>query len=339
MSHKVSAVLIVKDGAKTIKRCIESLGGLDEVLIYDTGSTDGTQDICRKLSATVAQAKEVKPFHFGSARNAAMDHAKHAWILTIDADEILREGSLSAIRNALAAPSKDGYKGVHLNYPPDATEKDTSLPTSRVLLFRKVYWTWKRRIHERLFATTNAVKTKKLGGLVIEHRPTGDRSTRRDQNLELLKISVQEEPDHIFAFLQLGLEYIHREEWKEAVEPLRDYIRIDQCEGFLGRGAARMHLARALARSGDLQGAMNEFVGARQDAPGRREPLYWASVELIRAGLLPDAVWWLEEALKIAPRETPAFSLYSADAQGNLIKDTIRECRHMMKEADAKRVS
>lgn len=339
MIQNVSAVLIVKNGVNTIRRCVESLGGLDEVLIYDTGSTDGTQDICRKLNATVVQAKEINPFHFANARNAAMGHAKHKWSLTIDADDVLLDGSIAAVRDALKAPSAEGYLGTHLNYPPDAMKKDTPLPSSRVMLFKKGYWAWKWRIHERLFKTSEKARTKKQHGLMVEHRPTGDRSTRRDQNLELLKLSIKEDPDHVFAFLQLGLEHIHREEWKNAVEPLREYIRINQCEGFLGKGAARMHLGRALARSGDLQHSMDEFMAARIYAPGRREPLYWAATELIRAGYLPDALWWLEEALKLKPRETPAFSLYSAAAQGTLIEDTIRECKRMMKEVDAKRVS
>ncbi len=100
-----------------------------------------------------------------------------------------------------------------------------------------------------------------------------------------------------------------------------------------------MQLARAFARTGDLQRAMNEFVQARQEAPGRREPLYWAAEELIQARLFPDAVWWLEEALKTPKSVLPSFSLYSAQLQGTLIEDTLAECRRMMKEVDKRQAT
>ncbi len=339
MGNGIAAVLIVKDGAETIGRCIKSLEGLDDVLIYDTGSADGTPDICRKLGATVVQGPVIRPFHFANARNAALEQSKHPWALTIDADEILKEGSLEIMRTALNTPWKRGFYGTHLNYPPDARKKDEPLPTSRVMLFEKAHWRWKWRIHERLFATSGKARTDKLSGVVIEHRPKGDRLTRRNQNLELLKISIKEDPSHVFALLQLGIEYSHREDWGAAIEPLAEYVRIGRCEGFLGRAAAQMHLAKALARSGDLQSSMNVFVAARENTPGRREPLYWAAVELIKVGLFPDAAWWLEEALKIAPSHTPAFPLYSGAAQGNLIKETLAECRQLMKKAEVKPVS
>ncbi len=339
MGLNVSAVIIAKNEEVVIGRCIKSLEGLDDVLIYDTGSTDGTQDICRKLGATVVQGPVIKPFHFANARNAALEQAKHPWTLTIDADEILKEGSIEMMRTALKTPWKRGFYGTHLNYPPDARKKDEPLPTSRVMLFEKAHWRWKWRIHERLFAVAGKARTDKVPGLVIEHRPKGNRLMRRNQNLELLKISIKEDPSHVFALLQLGIEYSHQEAWKAAIEPLAAYVRIGRCEGFLGRAAAQMHLAKALARSGDLQGSMNVFVAVRENTPGRREPLYWAAVELIKVGLFPDAAWWLEEALKIPPSHTPSFPLYSAAAQGNLIKDTLAECRQWMKKAEVKPAS
>ena len=72
MGNGISAVLIVKDGIETLTPCLKSLEGFDEVLAYDTGSTDGTQDLCRKFGARVAQGPTIKPFHFANARNAAL---------------------------------------------------------------------------------------------------------------------------------------------------------------------------------------------------------------------------------------------------------------------------
>ncbi len=334
MGNGISAVLIVKDGAKTLTRCLGSLQGFDEILIYDTGSTDGTQDLCRKFGARVIQGPVIKPFHFANARNAALEQAKHRWVFTIDADEILKKGSLEAMRTAiLKMPGKRGFYGTHLNYPSDAKEKAAPLSSARVMLFEKEHWRWKWRIHERLCVISGKERTDEIAGLVVEHRPKGNRTVRRNQNIELLQLSLKEDPSHVFALFQLGVEYIdHQEAWGAAVAPLAEYIRIGRYEGFLGQAAAQMYLGKALARSGDLQGAMNTFVYAQRNAPGQREPFYWAAFELIKARLLVDAVQVLEAALKIPPRHTPAFCLYSAKAQSTLIEDTLRDCRKKIKE-------
>lgn len=338
MKTGVSAVLITKNEEAVIKRCIDSLQGLDQIVVLDTGSTDQTREIAHGLGADVVPVGEMwKPFHFAQARNAAMQQAKHPWILTLDADEVLAEGSMGKIRDAAKNLSVHGYKGTHMNFAPGETVN--GFPTGRMMLFQSKCWIWNHRIHERLVAVRPNLKVKPLNDLVVNHLPLKARQERRDQNLELLKLALREEPQYNFLLLQLGLEHIHREEWGKAVEPLQIYIKEGEFEGVLGHVAARMHLARALARSGDMQGAMNAFVDARRGAPDRREPLYWAAVELIRVGYLPDAVQWLQDAQKVPPAPLPAFCLYSADLQGTLVEDTLAECRRMMAQVEASRVS
>jgi len=338
MSHGISAVLISKNESKVIRRCLESLQGLDQVVVLDTGSTDQTREIAHGLGADVVPVGEFwKPFHFAQARNAALQHAKHPWILTIDADEVLADKAMGAIRNAARNTSVHGWKGIHMNFPPG--EAANGFPTGRMMLFQSKSWIWNHRIHERLVGVRPNLKVKPLDGLTVHHLPMAVREERKDQNIELLRLAIQEEPKYHFLTLQLGLEHLNREEWAEAVPPLERYTDIGEFDGVLGRAAAFMHLGRALARSGNLQRAMNAFVVARQSARDRREPLYWATVELIRAGCLPDAVQWLEDALKIAPLPLPAFSLYSSDLQGTLVEDTLAECRRMMAQAEAPRVS
>jgi len=46
----VSAVMIVKNGARTIRRSLESLKEFDDVVVYDNGSNDSTVDIAREYS-------------------------------------------------------------------------------------------------------------------------------------------------------------------------------------------------------------------------------------------------------------------------------------------------
>ena len=94
MSQLVSAVMIVKNGARTIASSLKSLEVFDEVVVFDNGSIDGTQDL-------VATFPNVRLYEgdfegFGVTKNKAVSLASHNWILVIDADECI-EPELAAV--------------------------------------------------------------------------------------------------------------------------------------------------------------------------------------------------------------------------------------------------
>ncbi len=81
----LSALIITYNEEKYIKNVIEDLAFADEIIVVDSYSTDGT----KKLVEAAAKAKFIqhKFLDYTSQRNFAIDHAKHDWILFIDADE------------------------------------------------------------------------------------------------------------------------------------------------------------------------------------------------------------------------------------------------------------
>ena len=82
----LAATLIVKNESRTLGECLESLRlFVDEVVVYDTGSTDGTQDLARKAGARVLQG--YWDGDFSRARNAALKMTRATWAMIIDADE------------------------------------------------------------------------------------------------------------------------------------------------------------------------------------------------------------------------------------------------------------
>lgn len=97
MLTPITCTIIAKNEADRIGRAIRSVTGLaDEVLVVDSGSTDGTQALAVSLGARVIS----NPWTgFGPQKRFAEDHARNDWILNLDADEWLTD----ALRDELAA--------------------------------------------------------------------------------------------------------------------------------------------------------------------------------------------------------------------------------------------
>lgn len=92
----VSAVMIVKNGARTIRRSLESLREFDDVIVYDNGSSDGTQAIAGEFPNVRLVEGEFDGF--GTTKNRAASYAKHDWVLIIDSDEVVDDALLQALK-------------------------------------------------------------------------------------------------------------------------------------------------------------------------------------------------------------------------------------------------
>ncbi|MDV3459277.1 glycosyltransferase family 2 protein [Sphingomonas sp. HF-S4] len=88
---EIAAVLIVRDEARCIVRCLESVRPhVDRVVVLDTGSTDGTPLLAASAGAEVHHLPW--PDDFSAARNHALDLADAEWNLILDADEWIASG-------------------------------------------------------------------------------------------------------------------------------------------------------------------------------------------------------------------------------------------------------
>lgn len=83
----ISATILTKNSARTLRETLASLRSFPEVVILDTGSLDETLNIAAEFSNTKIFSS---PFlGFGALHNRACDLASYDWILSIDSDEQL----------------------------------------------------------------------------------------------------------------------------------------------------------------------------------------------------------------------------------------------------------
>lgn len=328
----ISAVLIVKNEEKVLDRCLKSIDLVDEIVVLDTGSTDQTLSIAKKYTSRVFQAPPMEPFHFGNARNQALSHARHDWILTIDADEIARPECIPAIRKAVwNHPRASGFN-VKFIISSDGGENEASLPKLKV--FRRASWEWLYRIHEILSPRRLPALVEELPEAVLEHLPVAeaDKAERREQNLKLLELSVQESPEYVRNARQLGMEHFAREEYRKAIPWLEMYLQ-SGTGGPLDRSETLVHLGRAKAKVGLQEEAIADFDLALAEAPIRREIYYHKALVLI-TGARPDlAIPVLEKGLSIPVSEKPDFHL-NVDRvwDGSYLQEALDFCRKTVEE-------
>lgn len=109
----MSAVLITLNCAETLRACLETLAFADEILVVDSGSTDGTRDLAATLGARVVQQEWLG---FGPQKQFAVEKAAHDWVLCVDADERVTAELRASIEAALASPTQHAYEFARCNY-------------------------------------------------------------------------------------------------------------------------------------------------------------------------------------------------------------------------------
>ena len=96
--------MITRDEAHNLPRLLDSVEGLaDEVVVFDSGSVDGTVDIAKARGARVFDCEWTG---WSATKNQANATATGDWILSLDADEALTATSAEAIRKLVAGPTR-----------------------------------------------------------------------------------------------------------------------------------------------------------------------------------------------------------------------------------------
>ena len=110
----VSLCIVARNEAHFIGRAIASARALvDQIVVVDTGSTDGTPEVARRAGAEVSLA--AWPGDLGRAHDLPLELAKGDWVLALDADEVLDPSAAERLPVLTQGPA-DGYRFTVRNY-------------------------------------------------------------------------------------------------------------------------------------------------------------------------------------------------------------------------------
>jgi glycosyltransferase involved in cell wall biosynthesis len=102
---QVSILVLTKNEQQDLPGCLRSVAWSDDVHVYDSLSTDRTQEIAREFGATVTP----RAFdNWAAHQNWGLKHIpfKHPWVFYIDADERMTPELVAAVRAAVADPGE-----------------------------------------------------------------------------------------------------------------------------------------------------------------------------------------------------------------------------------------
>jgi glycosyltransferase involved in cell wall biosynthesis len=108
----VTVIVPTLQEAKNLPRCLEHLRWAEEVVVVDSHSTDGTQEIAERYGARVLEF--TWNGQWPKKRNWVLRHAdlKHPWVLIVDADEVIVP---ELAREIAEAVKTDKYNGYYVN--------------------------------------------------------------------------------------------------------------------------------------------------------------------------------------------------------------------------------
>jgi tetratricopeptide (TPR) repeat protein len=241
----LSACLIVRNEEKYLPSCLASLVGLaDELVIVDSGSTDGTIHIARDHGALLI-------FHtwrndYSAARNAGLERASGRFILYIDADEEVWPEDAHALKEAIASDHHDAIL-MRVVSPLDGGAKSCIDVYPRV--FRNYPGVrFRYRIHEQIWPALAAHSPRVLDSplRILHHgynQPTPILDKKRERNLEIALAVLAEEPNNGFYLYHAGFACLTLGRREEAQQWLERALRFSE------PGMAQVAILNALGQT------------------------------------------------------------------------------------------
>jgi tetratricopeptide (TPR) repeat protein len=242
---RLSGCLIVRDNQPT-RPCLESIQAwVDEVIVVDTGSSDGTPEIAQEYGVRLLHFPWVDDF--SAARNESLQHASSKWLFWMGSDDTLPEMCGRRLRQVAYGehdPDTLGYV-MQVRCPGPSGEAEDVTVVDHV----KMFWNhpeirFEGRIHEQVLPSI-----RRLGGKVewtdiyvvhsgSDQSPAGRRG-KYGRDLRILALDLQDRPDHPFVLFNLGMTFADMGDFRQAEQYLRRCLEVSD--------ASESHVRKAFA--------------------------------------------------------------------------------------------
>ncbi|HKP97819.1 MAG TPA: glycosyltransferase, partial [Fibrobacteria bacterium] len=293
----LTIAMIVKNEAANIRAAVESFRPVaDEIVVYDTGSTDGTQGILAELGVEWVQGEWRDDFAW--ARNRSLEPARSAWILWMDADDRIPPDQIENFRKLKTAPLDRAFGFQVIN-------TQGGLPLGARFMQLRMFpnhpdLRFRYKVHEQLFHSV-----AKMGlhcfytDTTIFHTGYEDAELKKKKalrNLLLLEedpVRVSREPSLAMA---MGDSYYILGDFEKGIEAYRRTWEMPDCE----------------AINKDIYNELPSCIGRGYQKLGRREEaLPWFDRTIARTPEKHEAYYYKAECLMEMNRPAEAEAIYA----------------------------
>lgn len=234
----ISVCMVVKNELETLPEAYRSVvDHVDEIVIVDTGSTDGTQYYAKHLPKVVFAEKDFTingEFHFSEARNYAMSLASGDWLMTLDADDRVAD-DWAIIRQIL---TEDNFDVLLFDIQNVYEKGRVRGRFSQARMFRKAFGpAYVGQVHNQLTFTApppdgvrylyTPVRVRHIGYGMISHEKL---AAKIDRGIRMCRAAAEATPDEAFVWLNLATALRNRattpEEYTEIMNCLEKVIAL-----------------------------------------------------------------------------------------------------------------
>lgn len=299
--------MIVKNEEKTLPRCLDSMRGIfDEIVIIDTGSTDGTVSTAEKYTRKIYDFEWCDDF--SAARNFAFSKAACDYVMWLDADDVILPSDrdkLISLKNSL-----DGSADVIMLPYNTAFDEDgrPSFSFYRERIFKRNRgFKWKGRVHEAVEYGGNVV----YSDAAVTHKSVKTQYSERNLNIYLKQEKLGEpfSPRDKFYF---GRELYYHRHYSLAAAVLKEFL--DEGRGWKENNIeACKILSFCLKETDGADNALKALFHSFLYDPPRAEICCEIGNIFVSLSDFKTAAFWFEQALNSKlPEQSGAFVDHSA---------------------------
>lgn len=283
----LSLCLIVRDEEEMLGRCLASAGlAVDEMVVVDTGSRDGTIRVAEQAGARVFSLPW--PEDFAWARNYALGLARGDWILVLDADEELSAQDIPILRRLLWRPEVEAYCLRIANYYGATAGPDFVTDNVCRLFRRRPEYRFRGLIHEQVIDSIReqaGPESIRFTGVTILHYGYLDARVQAKKksarNRQLLERVRKQDPANPYWQYALAVEDFQEGKYQEALEQLCN-LGLEQAVGYASDVAYKK--AVCLMELGQLESALSWIDEALKLFPGFTDLLFLKGEILAKQG-------------------------------------------------------
>lgn len=221
---KITVYAISKNEEKFVDRWFDSMKEADNIVVLDTGSTDNTVEKLKNKGVIVKQ-KIIKPWRFDTARNESLKLVPQDTDICVctDLDEVFNKGWRKKLEENWNEDSKQLRYVYVWNILPDGRDGTT-------FLYEKIHtlnnFKWVYPVHEILQPNKqlNNNEIIECKDIILKHYPDANKS--RSQYLNLLELSVKENPKNDRNTHYLAREYMFNAQYDKAINMFKKHLKL-----------------------------------------------------------------------------------------------------------------